>query len=152
MVFTFQHDPMNKEGRNSRNTYLCDYNCGGYALGTFNWFCPYGSYAEDTLYGKRSKETTLKNFTKYILLTFEERIRIISKVEEKTNDEYVIAFRIGYEDFHFMKRGDNGIWYHKPGSNTIRRIKKTEVFSEVWYTPNGYTRYDSEIILFAMKK
>lgn len=152
MVFTFEHDPFNLEGRNSRNTELSQYNCGGYALNTYNWFCPYGSYDGDTLHGRRSKETTLKNFTRYILLTFEERIRIISKVEEKTKDEYVIAFRIGYSDFHFMKRGDNGVWYHKPGSNTIRRIKKTEVFSDAWYTPNGGIRYDSEIILFAMKK
>lgn len=130
MVFTFEHDPMNKEGRNSRNTYLGDYNCGGYALGTFNWFCPYGSYAEDTLLGRRSKETTLKNFTKYILLTFEERIRLISKVEEKTKDEYVIAFRIGYEDFHFMKRGDNGVWYHKPAAIQFAELKRQKYFQK----------------------
>lgn len=131
---------MNKEGRNSRNTPLYEYNSGGYALGTFNWFCPYGSYDGDTLHSRCSKETTLKNFTKYILLTFEERIRIISKIEEKTKDEYIIAFRIGFHDFHFIKRGNNGVWYHKPGNSTIRRIKKNRsvfgcvVYSQWWYS------------------
>lgn len=128
MVFTFEHDPMNREGRNSRNTHLCDYNCGGYALGTFNWFCPYGSYDGDTLHGRCSKETTLKNFTRYILLTFEERIRIISKIEEKTKDEYVIAFRIGFHDFHFIKRGDNGVWYHSRAVVQFAELKKQKYF------------------------
>ena len=152
MVFTFEHDPFNLEGRNSRNTHLSQYNCGGYALNTYNWFCPYGSLREDSLRNGYSLEVTLENFTNYILKTFETRIRRISEVKERKKDEYVIAFRVGYTDFHFAKRGDNGVWYHKPGSNTIRRIKKTEVFSETWYTPDGYTKYDSEIVLFAMKK
>ena len=80
-------------------------------------------YEREWNYGRRKKrnykETTLKNFTKYILLTFEERIRVISKVEEKTKDEYVIAFRIGYEDFHFMKRGDNSVFLYNSFFNYI---------------------------------
>lgn len=30
--------------RNQKNTLDGDYNCGGYALGTFNWFLPYNNF------------------------------------------------------------------------------------------------------------
>ena len=66
-------------------------------------------------------------------------------------DEQAIAYRVDEEDCHFCKRGKNGFWYHKPGRNTIRRIKRSEVFAERWASPGGFIIYDSEIILFALK-
>ena len=41
-------DPFNfLRNRNVRNTEKRTYNCGGYALGTFSWYCPHR--AEDDL-------------------------------------------------------------------------------------------------------
>lgn len=35
-------DPFNfLRNRNVRNTEKITYNCGGYALGTFSWYCPH---------------------------------------------------------------------------------------------------------------
>ena len=35
-------DPFNKNNnRNLRNTPRRHFNCGGYALGTFSWYCPH---------------------------------------------------------------------------------------------------------------
>ena len=40
--FYLQDDPFNKNNkRNVRNTERNTYNCGGYALGTFSWYCPH---------------------------------------------------------------------------------------------------------------
>ena len=150
MVYTYITDPYNNEGRNSKNTRLSEYNCGGYALSTYNWFCP-NTNAEK--YYNMDIEERVNYSVRYIIRFFgKEKIRVIHSIEEKTSTEYIIAFRVGDEDFHFMKRGDNGVWYHKPGSNTIRRIKKEEVFAEKWYSPRGWTTYNSKIVLFAMQK
>lgn len=37
-----RNDPLNKSGvRNQRNTPVTAYNCGGFALSTYDWLCPY---------------------------------------------------------------------------------------------------------------
>lgn len=39
-------DPLNKTNyRNTNNTYNEDFNCGGWALNTFNWLCPFVTHA-----------------------------------------------------------------------------------------------------------
>lgn len=40
-VISYMDDPLNKTNyRNTNNTYNEDFNCGGWALNTFNWLCP----------------------------------------------------------------------------------------------------------------
>lgn len=156
MVSTYENDYYNNNKRNSRNTNLEDYNCGGYALGTFNWYLPYEDYNDNTwsLYDEQGMtvDEMADFYAQFMLDDFFGRLRIIKSITEKALDEKVIAFRCCKNDFHFCVRGDNGVWYHKPGSNTIRRIKKEEVFADTWSSPSGWDIYDSKIILFAMKK
>lgn len=39
-VISYMDDPLNKTNyRNTNNTYNEDFNCGGWALNTFNWLC-----------------------------------------------------------------------------------------------------------------
>ena len=154
MVTTYENDYYNINGRNSRNTSQYDYNCGGYALGTFNWYCPYETDKDHTsnLRTKMSVDSMADHYAEFMLQDFFGRLRIIKEVKEIRKDEKAIAFRCCGEDFHFCVRGDNGVWYHKPGGNTIRRIKKEEVFADEWYSPRGLVVYTSKIILFAMKK
>lgn len=155
MVTTYETDYYNLKGRNSRNTDLDDYNCGGYALGTFNWYLPFADLSEstNTLYFRRrmSVNEIVRYYANYILLDFGARIREIQSVEELKVGERAIAFRAGVDDFHFCVRGKNGVWYHKPGRNTIRRIKKSEVFTKEWVSPDHFVIYDSDIVLFALK-
>ena len=155
MVTTYETDYYNFNHRTSRNTDLEDYNCGGYALGTFNWYLPYGNYEEsisDLYFGQNMSVNEIAHYYEnYLLNDFFGILRPIKSVNELAEDEQAIAFRVGEEDFNFCKRGKNGVWYHKPGRNTIRRIKKSEVFAERWVSPDGFTIYDSEIILFALK-
>ena len=45
-VISYMYDPLNKTNyRNTNNTYNKDFNCGGWALNTFNWLCPFVTHA-----------------------------------------------------------------------------------------------------------
>lgn len=45
-VISYMDDPLNKTNyRNTNNTYNEDFNCGGWALNTFNWLCPFVTHA-----------------------------------------------------------------------------------------------------------
>lgn len=153
MVVTYEHDYYNEEGRNISNTSQYDYNCGGYALGTFNWYCPYRNDGDHTshLRMKMSVNDMARYYADFILEDFFGKIREIKSITELLENERAIAFRCGVEDFHFCIRGHNGVWYHKPGCSYIRRIAKTEIFAKEWRSPSGLVYYDSQIILFAIK-
>ena len=150
----YDYDVMNKEGRTCKNTRQNEYNCAGYALNLFNWFAPYNNYGE----GRRAKNAVLNNdyslalniYSNYLLEFFKDKIRIISALDELAKDEYAIAFRIGKDDFHFMKRAKNGHWSHKRGGCEVEQISKEALFSKIWY--NYGVIYDSQLILFAMKE
>ena len=137
--------------RNVRNTSVYDYNCMGYALDTYSWLIAYledGTDAFDFFDGvkKEEQEKVLASCAKYLLNNF-PLIPITRKQAYNTHDrKQIIAFRISAFDFHFMVRRKNGSWYHKMGSQDIRRIKKEEVFADIW--KNGWDKYDSEILFF----
>lgn len=148
---TIYEDMLNLKGtRNVKNTYYRNYNCMGYALDTYSWLCALlegGEFDPFPLDEEDDKEEILASCVQYLLDTFalkqisrQQAYNTKSKVE-------VVAFRIGYADFHFMVRRKNGQWYHKMGATHIARIEKDTVFAPVWY--NGYgDAYDSEIIFF----
>ena len=137
--------------RNVRNTSVRDYNCMGYALDTYSWLIAYledGTDAFDFFDGvkKEEQEKVLVSCAKYLLNNF-PLVSITRKQAYNTHDrKQIIAFRISTFDFHFMIRRKNGSWYHKMGSQDIRRIKKEEVFADIW--KNGWDKYDSEILFF----
>lgn len=142
--------------RNIQNTYIRIYNCGGYALNTFSWYCPHHSGRK---YGSTTEQgmlNTTDNAVKFMLNDFKD-LRVITDLKELQSNEYAIAFRIGgiggEEDFHFMKRGKNGKWYHKPGGLGIQFIKKEEVFADKWVSKTwaGTCTYCGKLVLFAKK-
>lgn len=119
------------------------YNCGGYALNTFDWYCPDGAWM-----GVSNDDESVQYYADCMVEEFNGKLRIIQDVSELTDKEYAVAFRTRNGDFHFCKRDDSGNWRHKRGrTEPLHRITKKEVFSEQW--PGGY---DSRIILFAMAK
>ena len=145
-LFNFQHK------RNISNTERHLYNCAGYALGTFSWYCPneggwkYWGFLDDwddmTML-KKTSETV-----QFMLKDFAGRLRLIGSVEEVNDNEYAIAYRVSRNgDFHFMKKMANG-WHHKRG-NTDRIYVESEdyVLKEVWCG-----RYDGPIVLMAMRR
>lgn len=145
-LFNFQHK------RNISNTERHLYNCAGYALGTFSWYCPneedweyWGSLDDwdDMTMLMKTSETV-----QFMLKDFAGRLRLIGSVEEVNDNEYAIAYRLSRDgDFHFMKKMANG-WHHKRG-NTDRIYVESEdyVLREIWCD-----RYNGPIILMAMRR
>ena len=146
-LFNFQHK------RNISNTERRLYNCAGYALETFSWYCPnekddgnYWCFMDDW----SDTEMFAKTFetVEFMLKDFAGRLRLIGSVEEVNDNEYAIAYRLSRDgDFHFMKKMANG-WHHKRG-NTDRIYIESEdyVLKEVWCN-----RYDGPIVLMAMRR
>lgn len=126
-----------------RNEFRGMYNCGGYALNTFDWYCPRG-----IVFFARSDDSAVQHYANSMIKEFDGKLRIIQDVKELMDDEYAVAFRTREGDFHFCKRDDSGNWRHKRGGTPkLHRITKERLFSEEW--PGGY---HSQIVLFAMKK
>ena len=134
-------DPFNiAKERNTKNTDREEYNCGGYALGCYSWYCPFDYQVTDF---EKNVNQILKDFP---------NVRRIENSQDLLPDEYMIAFRLSQDDFHFMKRAKNGTWREKRGSRSeIRIVPKTVVFGEVW-SPDRYDDgYRGKIAFFAVK-
>ena len=155
-----EKDYLNESGSRSVKTVnVREYNCGGYALNTFTWYRPhkskyvvYGNEYEENLTEKDIEETY--SYCVSVMLKDFPSLRIIKDIKELQENEYAIAFRIGglnngVNDFHFMKRAKNGCWTHKMGQGDIQRIKKEQVFADVWHASFG--DYKGKIVLFAKK-
>ena len=134
--------------RNEENTDRIDYNCGGYALGTYSWYVPgnendYEDTVEEFIsdYVTYNRDIIINNFKIFeedlfnfcidqILYNFSNLKRVsIKEVEEMPENIEIIAFRtsidedtIDYDtidyDFHFKLR-KNGNWTHKRGDGEI---------------------------------
>ena len=151
--FIFSNDPFNNNReRNIKNTDRYEYNCGGYALETFSWYCP----EEELELGRTAFDTIEEAYEKtmyavaVMVLEFEGKVRMIRRVEDlhKTS-ERLVAFRISSDgDFHYIKKTRSG-WKHKMGSSyPIRKMSEWEVFNTEWC--GG--RYDGPLVLLAIKK
>ena len=131
-----------------------NYNCMSYALGVFDsWLC---IYAFDNSYSYESDEIDygyLDDVFWDCCVELEERFavrRLTGPKAELKENERMIAFRIGADDFHFARRNSDGTWTHKPGSNTIREMSEEELFSSAWSIHRNFP-YISEIAFFAVK-
>ena len=150
-------DPFNRNNRrNQKNTEGMAYNCAGYALNCFSWYCPveqevWEENPEDYQWGSPSpvaRNAMTFKFVSQILKDFPD-VRVIESLSDIRIDEYAFAFRVGVDDFHFVKRGDNGHWYEKRGDNpTIYQMSQKDVFNSDW----GNGRYNGPIILMAKRK
>lgn len=161
-------DGLNIENRrNIKNTNKRTYNCGGYALGTYSWYCPYRDELEDyfTLFDDmyseiedEDRDMIYDRITRIAVRTMLEdfahrHIRVISEVTDRKENETVVAFRHDLTDFHYLKMGANGVWYSKMGgSNYITTYKAEEVLDNSSGWDMGHHLYDSKIILLALER
>lgn len=153
MTENYTFDLFNKQGRNEHNIDLREFNCGGYALNTYCWITPYTmtpwTFYDNKKKGNENFEKSLEHSVNYMLKVFKDKLRIIEDLHELKENEYAVAYRMGRDDFHFMKRKKNGHWYHKMGMSEIEKISKREVFADKW-TNNYGDIYNSRIVLFAV--
>jgi hypothetical protein len=135
---------------------IYDFNCQGFAFGTYQWDYPYDLAYKGVMF--TADEDNYYLIDEYLDITvnwllnyYSSQLRVIDNVKEIEQGEEVIAYRVGAHDFHFMKRKSNGKWYHKPGASPVQSVTQKEVFSKVWKNRSG-TTYTSELVLFAFKK
>ena len=135
---------------------IYDFNCQGFAFGTYQWDYPYDQAYKSVMF--TADEDNYYLIDEYLDITvnwllnyYSSQLRVIDNIKEVEQGEEVIAYRVGAHDFHFMKRKSNGKWYHKPGASPIQSVTQKEVFSKVWKNRSG-TTYTSELVLFAFKK
>ena len=130
---------------------ICDYNCFGYAMGYYDWldfnnfYCLADEYAGNW--------DALNDMFEDCCSELEENYklkRVFTPDVRVASDEYIIAFRVGFDDFHFARLLSDGTWSHKPGGNYIRQMDEKE-FKEAW-CPNRKHPYVSEIAYFVVTK
>ena len=150
-------DELNRKGcRNATNTDIDDYNCGGYALGTFSWYCPYHDIKWAHRWERSGKALRgykrefMRQAIKTLLKDFPTLRRIHLPIEATPN-ERVIALRLADHDFHFMYRGLNKVWYQKMGGTELQRVPKAQVTARAWNNYYGEPTYKGKIVYFAMK-
>ena len=127
-----------------------DYNCMSYALGIFDDWLDINSFdctcSED--------EEALNDIFYDCCQELEERFavrRLSGPAASLEINERLIAFRIGFDDFHFVRRNSDGSWTHKPGADYIREMTEEELFNDSWCEDSRYYPYISEIAFFAVK-
>ena len=156
MFRTFREDDAYNLGNNRtiKNTPKERYNCGGYALGTFSWYCPYTEEDDDGWFGfhcgYRTREEAWEKtmyLVGFMLNDFCGQLRVIRQLSDLKQHEYAIAFRVSADgDFHYVKQGKNGVWYHKRGASAeIHTMSTDEVLNTRWCH-----RYGGPVVLLAM--
>lgn len=157
-----------KEAKNLLAFSDCVYNCGGFALGIPDWYLPYaddGEYESAELdecyyqycddfhpgYGKRyAKACTARGriMVDFMVNTL-DCVREIQRSSEIRDDEYLVLFRASGNDFHFIRRMEDGSWAHKMGGSKIKTLTRKEI-EPAWHTM--YNNYQGKVFLLAVKK
>lgn len=150
--YKVDHDPLNMRGsRNIRNTDKADYNCGGYALGTFSWYLPSRTREEYTdIMGHADigdMDTALTLASEAIVNELPGwsivPLALVMERKYSPKDYEIVAMRFCYYDFHFWKLGRNWNWYDKMG---CREQINRHAFDDVRNVWND--RYDSPVVCF----
>ena len=156
------NDPYNQNNtRNLRNVDKAYYNCGGYALNLFAWYCPWGldvdetetplarAYWGDEFFNDDEMFAPTMRCVQNMLAEI-PTLRLLTGINDDIRpNEYMLAFRISYDgDFHFVKRACNGVWYHKQGgSQKIGVMTALEIIDDSWCD-----RYNGPLVFFANTK
>ena len=133
------------------------YNCMSYALGVFDDWLGLDtfdfSFTEEDNENEDIDYELLNEIFFACCIEIEDNFnvrRLIDSSSPIEEDERLIAFRVGANDFHFARKNSDGTWTHKPGCGYIREMPEEELFSEAWCTQRRYP-YISEIAFFAVK-
>lgn len=145
-------DPFNTLGlRNINNTVKRQYNCGGYALGTFSWYWPGRTEEEhDKIMEYAANEdwdntlelaagAIIRELPGWIVVPFS----LIMERKYSPKEYEVVAMRFCDFDFHFWKLGRNWNWYDKMGSTKCIHRHAFEDVRRIWCH-----RYNSPIVCF----
>lgn len=155
------------------NNTLDDYNCGGYAFETYEWYEGVDSdevarwifdlFCDGDMSYEIGINLVVFIISYYIMKDFKDRqIHIVENFDDAAEDEYVVALRIGISnaadalkwessedvdyDFHFLKY-KNESFTEKCGKKKPAPVDHTIYLN---WEINDFV-YDSQMILFALK-
>lgn len=104
------------------------YNCGGFALRTYEWVGTEGSSPAEVI------EEIIETFPCFSVCNPKKEGFDFHKYE-------YVAYREGkkgeWSDFHFMRSDKAGRWWHKPGQRSVQ-IYHGDIFA-------GWTRADDKV-------
>ena len=153
---------LRETGNDILYAYTDEFNCGGFALNQFEWYCPYDyEYRAEAIDlreqyddGYISRYDELCDLLADIFVRYMEHdiaCREIVSEADLEDDEYLVAFKASYDDFHYARKFSDGKWYHKMGGSKIEEVTEEEVYSHSWWEdlPCGY---DGELRLLAVRK
>lgn len=131
-----------------------DYNCMGFAIGTYEWEDLYSFESTDCEEDISVRTDICYECAYELEMLWQQdsrypKMRIVQSEEELADNEYLIAMRIAAEDFHFMRKMDDGRWFEKCGPNILRECTDT-IYNDVWYSLMNINEYDSDIIFLAV--
>ena len=141
---------------------MSNYNCGGYALKTKDWYIPTPGQrplmlgkcdycdnyddCEDCEYNNTplNLDFLMEEAVNHMLAEF-PNLRIVSSEAELKSFETLVIFRLGRSDFHYVRKERDGRYYHKRGWNPeIEEMPEEEVYGSSWC----YGKYDGPMTLF----
>ena len=96
-------DELNLERvRSIKNTKRQAYNCGGYALENFAWYCPYTMEQDENdetpFYTSRNSNELVDKCVDHMVSEYSGDLRVINNIKELKSNEYAIAFRASLEN------------------------------------------------------
>ena len=130
------------------------YNCMSYALGVFDdWLC-IDAFELSLVKGGHGEVDyeLLENVFYECCVELKENFdlrRLSGPNANLAENERMIAFRIGADDFHFARKNSDGTWTHKPGRNYIREMSEEELLGDAWSEDRDYP-YISKVAFFAV--
>ncbi len=139
--------------RNFSNSERHGYNCGGFALGIFNWYRPYSSRKfcdlEDLIDAvNECLDAATDMCIEHMIEELGGRLRVIESAEDLREGEVLVLFRCGLTDFHYVLHLHNQ-YLHKIGNRTIIDLMdEDEVFGPYW-EGIGHT-YDGPLVMLAL--
>lgn len=164
-ILNFKHKEifLKETGNDILKERTTSFNCGSFALNQFYWYRPYShgdmeeclqNIRDEYDYGSLDDYDILcnllaRNFVKY--MEYDVHCREISSEDELEDDEYLVAFKASYNDFHYARKFSNGQWYHKMGSQRIEPVTEEEVYSYSWWNDLS-CEYGGALHLLAVKK
>lgn len=135
------------------------YNCGGFALGVFNWYRPYDhdeKEAVDSIIEDYDDELINEldacNEIADIYVSHMEKADLCREIfseDDLNENEYLVAFKSSIDDFHYARRLRNGRWFHKMGWNKIEEVSQDNVYDDYWW--EDLNCYCGDLHLLAVK-
>lgn len=136
------------------------YNCGGFALGTYDWYLPY----EDEWQWEEWVTDLCADYEGYDELCDALAARCVEYMQcdgvareigneaELREDEYLVLFRAAETDFHYARRLSNGEWWHKMGGQDIEWISEDEACGDDWWRNRLSHEYGGRTRMLAVKQ